>query len=370
MTPLTVAVACGGTGGHIYPALAVAESLRNAGCEIYFVGSDSRMEKDKIPAAGYRFYGLPIRPLSKKQPWHSLRNLWQSTRQALAILKEQRPAVLVGMGCYITVPTVIAAWWLKIPIVLIETNLVIGKANQWLARMSTLVAMAYAETARYIPHTQTCVTGSPIRPGFKQVARDTGARQQGLNPTLKTLLIVGGSQGAQKINNQIIAHLPQWLELSELQIVHICGESHMDSLMPLTESFRATGRYHLRGYVQDMPSLLACTDLAVSRAGASMIAELLACRIPSVLIPGEFGGAHQRPNAEVVQQAGAGLLLTEQELTNGSLCHIVRDVILDTERCHQMQQNCSKLNQPDAAYKIAQIILKITQRQGNEAVVC
>lgn len=370
MNKTLIAVACGGTGGHIYPALAVAEALQAEGCELYFVGSDSRMEKDKIPAAGHRFYGLTIRPLLKKHPWRSVKNLWESTRQAVHILRQQRPAALVGMGCYITVPTVLAAWWLKIPIVLIETNLVSGKANQYLSRLATMVAMAYNETSQYIPHQRICVTGSPIRPGFQKLQRQVGARLHQLDPDLTTLLVVGGSQGAQKINDKVIAHAPQWLELSGLQIVHICGDSHLEDLMPITEPLRATGRYHLKGYVQDMPALLACTDLAVSRAGASMIAELLACAVPAIFIPGEFGGAHQRPNAEVVQKAGGGLILTEQELTNGGLYHIVKDVILDTERRHQMQQNCSKLNQPDAAYKIAQIILKITQRQGNEAVVC
>lgn len=365
-----IVISCGGTGGHIYPALAVGRSLVSHGCEIRFVGSNNRMEKDKIPAEGFDFFGLPIYQLKKRQPLRSLKNLWHCIRLARQNLRANRPAAVLGLGSYITVPVIIAAWQEKIPVILLETNVVPGKANLYLAKMAQAIAVAHEETQRYLPaNIPVKLTGSPIRPEITQGSRAEGLRIFELSPDCLTLTLVGGSQGAQCLNEGLIKALPELLSMETLQIVHICGSGHEHQVREAAGQYAGHPRYRLLNYVDNMPDLLACTDIALSRAGASMIAELLACQIPSVLIPGTFGGGHQQDNARALAEAGAAIVLSEAELTE-KLATTIRDVIMDTERLGKMRENCSRLNSPLAAEKVAQLILETISYPKEEAFVC
>lgn len=366
----SVLIACGGTGGHIYPGLTIGSVLQKQGVDVQFIGSSLRMEKDKIPAAGFAFEGLPVRPLNKRKPISSLLNWARCTQQARRMMQKQRPAAVVGLGSYITVPALLAARSLGIPIFLIETNVVPGKANQFLGRLATWVALAHARTAAAFPHTLCHVTGSPVRPEFGSYSRSQGAQLFGLDPQHPVLLITGGSQGAALINDTIVRELPQFLALPKLQIVHVCGASNHDQIKEATQSYAGHPRYRLLDYVDNMPALLATTDLAVSRAGASTIAEFLACQVPSVLIPGRFGGGHQIENAEAIQAAGAGLLFTEMRLPDEGLFAQVRDVISDTERLTQMRHNCNNINTRQAADHIVGFILDSLKLSKKEALSC
>lgn len=363
-----IAIACGGTGGHIYPGLTLAQSLKNQN-EIVFIGSNLRMEKEVIPAAGFAFVGLPIEPLHKNKPLRSLKNWWQSTREAKTILQQQKISAVIGLGSYITVPTLLAAAQLKLPIFLIETNIVPGKANQILGRWAQWVALAHAESAAAFGKTPTHVTGSPVRPEFGSYSREAGAKQFNLDPEAPTLSIIGGSQGAQRINQAILDELDALLAIPQLQIVHVCGASNYDQIRQASHSYAGQPRYRLLNYVDNMPALLACTDLAVSRAGASMIAELMVCKVPVLLIPGSFGGGHQRDNAIAVAQAGAGLLLEEKDLTPGALSSQVQEVIDNRERLNTMRHHCGQLNPGNAADQIVSLIRK-TLNSTQEALPC
>lgn len=363
-----VAIACGGTGGHIYPGLTLAEKLQQSGLEIFFMGSSTRMEKDVIPAAGYDFVGLPVQQLNKKNPLATISNWGKCLLQARQALKQQRAEALVGMGSYITVPSLVAAWQLGIPVFLIETNVVPGKANQTLGRLATWVALAYAETAPAFGKTSTHVTGSPVRSVFGSLSREQGAQAFGLDPRGKVVSVIGGSQGARAINEAMVAALPQLLAQPGLQIVHVCGASNYDQIRAATASYAGHPGYRLLHYVDNMPALLATSDLAISRAGASTIAELMVCQVPTILIPGRFGGGHQVDNAQAVAKAGAGILLPEDRLE--SLSGLVQDVISDTERLARMRQNCTLLNTIDAADKIAHLILNSLNLTKKEALSC
>lgn len=365
-----IVISCGGTGGHIYPALAIGRSLLSHGLSIRFIGSNNRMEKDKIPAEGFDFFGLPIYPLEKKHPLRSLRNLWHCIQLARQNLRCDPPAVVLGLGSYITVPTVIAAWQEKIPIVLLETNVVPGKANLYLAKMAQVVAIAHEETRHYFPQNIPIrLTGSPVRPEIIQGNRAEGLRIFDLSADCLTLTLIGGSQGAQCLNEALLKILPELLALENLQIIHICGERHASQIKKAAGQYASHPRYRLLNYVDNMPDLLACTDLAISRAGASMIAELLACQIPSILIPGSFGGGHQQDNARALAQAGAAILLPEVKL-NEKLATTIRDVIMDTEKLAKMRENCRHLNSPHAAEKVAQMILEMIAQPKEEAFSC
>lgn len=353
----TIAIACGGTGGHIYPGITLGEHLRQLDYPVVFTGSNLRMEKDKIPQAGFDFMGVPVRPFNKKRPLRSVLNWWQCSRQAQAYFKQHEVCALVGMGSYITVPAILAAKKLGIPIFLVETNRVPGKANQWLGRMARWVALAYAETATSFPVTETFVSGSPVRPEFGLIDRETGAHLFGLDPARPVLTIIGGSQGAQVINDAVLDALPELLAIEKLQIVHVCGASNFDEISAKALSSSGQGRYHLLEYVENMPALLATTDLALSRAGASTIAELMVCEVPVILVPGRFGGGHQRDNAKAVENVGAGFTLEEQELSSERLVQCVKNVILSTDKQQQMRQNSKQLNTRDAAEHIVRKIV-------------
>lgn len=362
---VTLAIACGGTGGHIYPGITLGEHLQAKGYSVVFTGSNLRMEKDIIPQAGFTFMGVPVRPFQKKNPLGSALNWWQCTQQAKSFLRQHQIKALVGMGSYITVPAILAARQLKIPIFLVETNRVPGKANQWLGRLADWVALTYADTARAFPKTETFVSGSPVRPEFGQVSRQVGAKAFGLNPDFPVFSIIGGSQGAQLFNQVLSSALPALLAIENLQIVHVCGASNFDEAKANTPSSAGQDRYHLLEYVENMPALLASTDLALSRAGASTIAELMVCEVPSILVPGRFGGGHQRDNAEAVAAAGAGIMLDEQDLSPSRLTQCVKDVILNTEKHQHMRENSKKLNTRDAAeYIVHRIVESIKEKEA------
>lgn len=353
----TIAIACGGTGGHIYPGITLGEHLRQLDYTVVFTGSNLRMEKDKIPQAGFDFMGVPVRPFNQKNPVRSVLNWWRCSRQAQAFLKQHEVCALVGMGSYITVPAILAAKRLGIPIFLVETNRVPGKANQWLGRMARWVALAYAETATAFPKTETFVSGSPVRPEFGQVDRQTGAAFFEVNPQFPVLTIIGGSLGAQLINDTVLSALPELLAIENLQIIHVCGASNFYEIKAKAPSSSVQPRYHLLEYVENMPALLAITDLALSRAGASTIAELMVCEVPVILVPGRFGGGHQKDNAKAVEDVGAGFMLEEHELSPQRLVQCVKNVILNTDKQQQMRQNSKQLNTRDAAEHIVRKIV-------------
>lgn len=365
-----IAIACGGTGGHIYPGLTLGEKLQQQGLELFFMGSSSRMEKDVIPKAGFDFVGLPVEQINKKNPLKTIFNWGRCIQIARAELRRRKPIALVGLGSYITVPSLLAAKQLGIPIFLIETNVVPGKANQYLGRLADWVAIAHTRTATAFGRTPTHLAGSPVRPGFATSTRAEGAKAFGLDPNQPVLSVIGGSQGARAINDAVIRELPHLLELPELQIVHVCGASNHDQIRAQTASYAGHPRYRLLHYVENMPALLATTDLAISRAGASMIAELMVCQVPTILIPGGFGGGHQTENAQAVAEADAGILLRESELQAEPLFRLVQGVISDTERLARMRQNCSHLNTIDAADKIVTQILNSLNLTKKEAVSC
>ena len=363
-----IIIACGGTGGHIYPGLAVAKHLEEKGASVRFIGSDSRMEKDKIPQEGYAFDGLPVQQLKKKTPFRSGFALLRSFLSARRILKAYRPEAVVGFGSYITVPTILAAASLRIPIGLIETNVVAGKANRVMGKLATFVTLAYEKTAAEFPSTPTHLVGSPIRPDFQFVSRQEGASFFELDPNKKVISILGGSQGAQKINEILIKIIPNLIHDLDLQIVHVCGPLHIKKMEASTQEYAGHPQYRLLHYVENMPALLACTDLAISRAGASALAEFLACQVPSILIPGTFGGGHQKDNAIAIEEGDAAVMLLEKSLNAEALLSLIEDVMMDTERLERMQQNCSRLNPLNAAEAIANLVLKHTTHQKEDTL--
>lgn len=364
-----IVIAGGGTGGHIYPAISVAEALTQISkeTEIIFIGSNNRIESKLIPSKGYVFYGLKFFIPTKKLSIALIKALFSqisSFFSAYKLLKQIKPAAVFGIGGYISVPTVISARMLNIPVLLIDQNVVPGLANKFLSLFVKDIAIAFKETANYFGKAINChLTGNPIRTDFnidKLNLIGEITKKLGLDADRFTILVMGGSQGAQAINTAILNDLEDILN-NNFQLVHLCGEKNFEEINNKTEQLRTKYQktYHLYPYFEDMPFLLACIDLSIIRAGATTIAEMLFYKIPMILIPYPHAGGHQLPNALEVEKSGAGVIIKEKELTKGKIWGTLQ-ILLKDQKIKQMRQNCNNLRAENAAKNVAEILLKIS----------
>ena len=352
-----VVIAGGGTGGHIYPAIAVAEALKEISkeTEVIFIGSDSRMESKLIPEKGYTFYGFKLSIPTKKISVTLLKALYSQFGTFFStykLLKKIKPSMVFGIGGDISVPTVVSAKMLNIPVLLIDQNVVPGVANKFLSLFVKHIAIAFKETADYFGKgINFYLTGNPIRivGTCHGMSREEIAKKLGLDADRFTILIMGGSQGAQAINEAILNDLEDILN-NNFQLVHLCGERHFEQIKNKTEQIRIKypKNYRIYPYFEDIPSLLACIDLSIIRAGATTIAEMLFYKIPMILIPYPHAGGHQIPNALAVEKAGAGVIIKEEELAKGTIWETIQ-VLLKDKKIKQMQENCNNLRFENAA---------------------
>ncbi len=387
-----VLMVAGGTGGHIFPALAVAEELRSRSglggpqYQIEFVGTHRPLEAKLIPAAGFRLRTVTSAGLKGIGGMKRLRNLAVLPRTAIevaGILREFRPDVVVGVGGYLAGPVLLEAALLRIPTILIEPNARPGFTNRLLAPVVRAAAVGFEETASLFGK-KARVTGHPVRRGFFDIPpRRAGAITAALQPAREpqlvaaasqvlaqpsvalsqfTILVVGGSQGSRAINRAVVDAfaLPE-LEQVRIRIIHQTGE-------PDYNEVRTT--YHERGvpaevhaFIDDMPGTLAQADLIISRAGATAVAELAAAGRAAVLIP--FPGAtdqHQLENARAMERAGAARVIVQAELTPERLAATVRELMASPALLETMGCAARSLARPDAASRIADMVEALAQR--------
>lgn len=358
MTP-RIALAGGGTGGHVAPAIAVADEFaaRFGRDSVLFLCGGNDLERDMIGARGYRFAALPVaRPgTSLKSKTRTVFSLFTAVPAARKALKQFGATGVIGVGGYASLPAVLAASWLRTPIVLLEANAVPGKVTRQASRFAKA---CYA----HLPLTRALdcrveVLGNPVRePFINPPSRELARQTLGLNPALPTLLVIGGSQGAQALNAAIAAALP---ELScyrgHMQALHVTGTGDTISRMAWAKS----GIAHKVVEFTHQPELfMAAADVALTRAGASTISELLALGVPQIMVP--YPGAadnHQQANAEFVARGGAGVVVPERELSVSRLCELVaRFVIMHGPR-ENLAQAARLLARPDATRRIVDAAL-------------
>ena len=361
-----VALTGGGTGGHLYPLMAIADELKQLAphLPVTFVGSATRLEATAVPAAGYAFVPLPVISVPRKPGpamLHALGQLWRSYRQASAWLKSARPDVVVGAGGYISAPLVIAAALARVPIVLLEQNADAGLATRGLAPLAAKVCVSFPETAQHLP--RAVWTGNPLRHGFGR--RERVPAQFGLDPARRTLLIMGGSLGARRVNAVAAAMAKTVLTETDWQVMHLSGESGFaETQAALVAEGITDDRYHLQPYGTDMPGLLAVTDLAIARAGATSVAELAVAGVPTIYIPYPGAGRHQEANARAAVAAGAARLLDETGLDAHSLWQEIAPLLRDQETRLAMASACATIAVPGAASTIAHQILTMLPQGG------
>jgi UDP-N-acetylglucosamine--N-acetylmuramyl-(pentapeptide) pyrophosphoryl-undecaprenol N-acetylglucosamine transferase len=352
--PLHALLAGGGTGGHIFPALAVAEELGNRGWRVSFAGSEHGLEARLVPERGIPFHPLPARPLvgrgiaGKAQ---ALMTLVSSGRAAARLIRGLEVDVVLGTGGYVSAPAVVGARLARRPVLLLEPNARAGVANRWLSRWASAAAIGYPETA----HDLKCpawVTGVPVRAAFFNVPADLPP----LDPPL--LLVLGGSQGAKQINEAMPAAAKRLLErLPEIRIVHQAGASKLDEAR---EAYARAGlgesQVQVVPFLDDVAGAMARCHLLVSRAGAITLAEICAAGRPSVLLPLSISLGHQVDNARLLADAGAAELLAADQVEAGRLSDVLLDLLAGqdaADRLGRMGKAARSLSRPRAVAEIA-----------------
>jgi UDP-N-acetylglucosamine--N-acetylmuramyl-(pentapeptide) pyrophosphoryl-undecaprenol N-acetylglucosamine transferase len=337
----------GGTGGHVFPGVALAQSL--PGSQVHWLCTSRPFDAQQLSAAC-----IPFEPLESPR-WRGFTGfLGPMARAILASarrIREFRPDVLVGVGGYGTVPPVIAATSLGLPYVLLEQNVKPGKANRFLAPGAARIYVQWAQARSAFPGcgSKIVVTGSPLRKQMRRVPREQALRRFGLDATRPTLAVVGGSQGAEALNRGVVEALDG--TASKIQIIHVTGKSQVDAVR---DAYAAKGaRAVVVDFVSDMDSLYSAADLVVSRAGALAIAELASFGTPSVLVPiARSSGDHQRENARVVAKAGGAILLEERRGLPEGLTPILRKLVDRDPMFETMKRKLAPLAKPEAARTI------------------
>ena len=364
---MRILFAGGGTGGHLYPALAVAEALEHQlpGIEIAFVGTPDRLEARLVPERGYPFTGIEVVGFPRRPgpAWIGfLRKLWRGTVRARHTLRTWKPDVVVGTGGYICAPAVLAARLQGIPVALLEQNVFPGLANRALARLAARVFTSFEPTARALPPGKAECLGNPIRTGWRDLDTTQARQALGWSPDGHWLVVVGGSLGARVLNARIEPLLEGVLALDGWHVLHVTGTHDHDEVVERTGNWISTGRYMPVPYHDDLPTALVAADLVVSRAGATTVAELTAIGRPAILVPFEHGGKDQPANAETLQRAGAALVVREAHIED--LAQAVVELARDGEARNRMSQASHALGRPDAARDVAIAVLALARDRG------
>lgn len=363
----------GGTGGHIYPALAMAQWLRHEdpAVEILFVGTERGLEQDLVPKAGFALKAIPSAGLRRRLTLENLDTFVQNLRgfaQALGIIRAFRPDVVVGTGGYVTVPVVGAAFLQRIPILLHEQNALPGLANRWLSRLARRVAVSYRDSARYFPRHKVVVSGNPVREAVWQREREAGRRNLDIPSDCRLVLVFGGSRGARPLTEAAVAAAPVLLSQPGNMLLVVTGSADFATI---EEKVRRTGiaqsgkgRMLLRPYLYNMEDALAAADLVVTRAGATTIAEITARGIPAVLVPSPYVTAnHQEFNAQLLGRRGAAVVIREKELTAERLARAVMDLLAHPEQRARMAEAAQALGKRTATQVLADEIQRLARHE-------
>lgn len=365
-----VIISGGGTGGHIFPAIAIANALkrRRPDIEILFVGASGKMEMEKVPAAGYEIVGLPVMGFYRKPTLKNIKvllNLYRSLGLAKKTLKTFAPDVVVGVGGYASGPVGRVALNKKIPLILQEQNSYAGVTNRILGRKAKKICVAYEGMERFFPEKNIVFTGNPIRRNLGDEIRDTEAAYAGygLKSGCKTVLVTGGSLGAKTMNKAMLNVLETLGNKAGIQFIWQCGKYYYEDLKKELEG-NMPSNLCLLPFIENMDTAYAISDVVVARAGAGTISELCALGKASILIPSpNVAEDHQTRNAESLTAKGAAIMIRDNE-AESNLLAVLESLLSDGERINILSGNSRMLGIKDADDKIADVIFEYLE-DGN-----
>jgi UDP-N-acetylglucosamine--N-acetylmuramyl-(pentapeptide) pyrophosphoryl-undecaprenol N-acetylglucosamine transferase len=359
---MKIVIACGGTGGHIYPALALAEKIvEKQIAEPVFITGKEGLESKIIGREGYPFFVVSARGLKRKLSYQALSApfvVLLGFFQALFILGKIRPKAVIATGGYVSLPVVAAAFFLKVPAMLLEQNAILGVSNRILLRLVKYIAVSFPETGRKYASPKVVVTGNPVGKRIIEEQKSKALYELGLDPNKRVVLVVGGSQGARSINKLMVDMYPFFKSVN-FQVLHIAGSRDFPWVKEAAGK-KLFSHYKLYDYVFDMAPFYAASDLVVSRAGATAIAEIAARRLPSILIPFPYAAEnHQELNAAILKKEGAAEVYAEKGLNAEKLFGAIVDLISNNDKLSLMAKACQKVQPADAAEQVLVLLKKM-----------
>jgi UDP-N-acetylglucosamine--N-acetylmuramyl-(pentapeptide) pyrophosphoryl-undecaprenol N-acetylglucosamine transferase len=368
---MKVLIAGGGTGGHVFPGIAVAEELRRGrkDADVLFLGSRRGLEAVAVPEAGFRIRFLLARGFPRKAPWKwplaALANL-VGFLQALFIVGVERPDVVLGTGGYVSAPVAVAAWMWRRPLLLQEQNSIPGVANRFLSRIADEVHLSFVEARTYFPRKEHLkVTGNPIRAHVLEGNRQEGYAEFGLVPGKPVVFVFGGSRGAHRINDAALEAMKVLKGRVDVQWILQTGREDLEWAQKVVQAGALPAR--VLPFLKQIHLAYAVADLVVCRSGAMTLSEIAACGTPAVLVPYPFAAHdHQVQNAQNLVDRGAAAMVLDSELTGERLAREVAHWLSDRTGLSQMSANARRFARPDAAEKIARSI--VSWSAGRKAV--
>lgn len=365
---LRVIISGGGTGGHIFPAVSIANEIKakRPDAKILFVGAEGRMEMQRVPAAGYPIKGLPIAGFNRKNLLKNIPVLFkilESRRMARRILRDFRPQVAVGVGGYASGPTLNVAESMGIPTLLQEQNSYAGVTNKLLAKKARKICVAYDGMSRFFPADKILFTGNPVRQNLLEgtVQKDDAVRSFGLVPGKRTILVIGGSLGARTLNESILGNLPLVKQQNNVQFVWQTGKYYSSAIKEELDRRGCPDNLKVMDFIADMKQAYAAADLVISRAGAGSISEFCLLGKPVILVPSpNVAEDHQTKNALALVQKNAALYVPDAEARR-SLLPLAINTVADHEKLETLSRNIIQLARPNAASDIADEVIKLAE---------
>ena len=376
MKQYRIIISGGGTGGHIFPAISIANTFRKRfpEAEILFVGADDRMEMEKVPAAGYRIVGLPVSGFDRAHLANNIRvagRLLKSLKLAKKTIREFKPDIAVGVGGYASGPTLWMAASLGIPTLIQEQNSYAGVTNKLLAKKAGKICVAYEGMEKFFPAEKIIMTGNPVRQNLlgHSISREEAVRYFDLDPAKKTILILGGSLGARTINQTLTAGLDIIRKNPDIQFIWQTGKIYIEQVRDAITTTTGEAVHHphisalpnlyVTDFIKDMANAYAAADLVISRAGAGSISEFCLLHKPVILVPSpNVAEDHQTKNALALVDKDAAIYVKDAEAKE-KLLSVALETVKDNEKLKALSNNIAKLALPDSATVIAKEVLKL-----------
>ena len=368
---LRVIISGGGTGGHIFPAVSIANAIREKrpDAKILFVGAEGRMEMQRVPAAGYEIKGLPVAGFNRKQLWKNvsvLLKLFKSRNLAKKIVKDFRPMVAVGVGGYASGPTLNVAQKMGIPTLIQEQNSYAGVTNKLLAKEAKRICVAYDGMERFFPADRIILTGNPVRQNLlnAKMSKKEALENLGLDPDKHTVLIVGGSLGARALNESVLSKISLIRQQNNIQFIWQTGKYYSKEIQERLVALKQPDNLRVTDFISDMNVAYAAADLVVSRAGAGSISEFCLLGKPVILVPSpNVAEDHQTKNAMALVQKDAALFTTDAEAQQ-TLLPLAINTVLDQQKLNQLSANILKLARPNASSDIADEVIRLAEESN------